>query len=86
MSLADPPRTLRASALEAVRLIARDLTDPAFRGGWSQETELARFAALASWAEVGRTIAPGEWSDDELLEFVERCLEKFDTCEQLLEV
>jgi hypothetical protein len=83
MSAPDTPRRLRGTALEAVRLIARDLTDPAFSGGLSSEVELARFTALANWAQVGRTLAAGEWSEEELAVLVERCSGRFDTCAHL---
>jgi hypothetical protein len=75
---------LRRTALECVRLVTRDLTDPAIASRPSAEVELSRYSTLASWVEVGSTIASGGWSDEELETFVEECGSRFEECQVIL--
>lgn len=84
MPLTNPPATLRTLALECVQHVLQDLTHPAFPAGLSGEAETTRYKAIITWAKTGEEIAAGEWSDTRLHEFVQHCIARADTCEDVL--
>lgn len=86
MPIPTPASTLTTMAHECVQRILRDITDPAFPPGMSAEVEATRYQAIITWAKTGQQIANGELSDARLTELIQECVQRFDTCEDVVAV